>query len=132
MANPNPVPKHPLYQEIIQSNPEAPSILTSSAPNLYPSLDMKDLCENLFPEYLNPTYQYPPSAPPEASDPPEAPPSAPPVATEEVLIKIPGTIVNLIGTHFSVELASGDFTIIRLVHGDDIVAVLARVGDEIQ
>ncbi|XP_068345112.1 protein EARLY-RESPONSIVE TO DEHYDRATION 7, chloroplastic-like [Pyrus communis] len=132
MANPNPVPKQPLYPEIIQSNPEAPSIPTSSAPNLYPSLDMKDLYENLFPEYLNPTYQYPPSAPPEESAPPEAPPSAPPVATEEVLIKIPGTIVNLIDTHYSVELASGDFTIIRLVHGDDIVAVLARVGDEIQ
>ncbi|KAB2618185.1 hypothetical protein D8674_014054 [Pyrus ussuriensis x Pyrus communis] len=128
MANPNPAPKQHLYPEIIHSNPEAPSIPTSSAPNLYPSLDMKDLYENLFPRNPNPTYQYQPSAPSEAS----APPSVPPVATEEVLIKIPGAIVNLIDTHYSVELASGDFTIIRLVQGDDIVAILARVGDEIR
>ncbi|XP_008242060.1 PREDICTED: uncharacterized protein LOC103340417 [Prunus mume] len=174
MANPNPTPKHPLYPEVMQSNPEAPSIPnpTSSSRNLYPSLDMKDLVDNLFPENsnINPTshYQYwaqpsappssqpsvplpsqpsvprpsqpsvpppsQPSAPPSSqpSDRPSSQPSAPAVATEEVLIKIPGAIVNLIDKQYSVELASGDFTIIRLVQGDDIVAVLARVGDEIQ
>ncbi|BBH08042.1 Senescence/dehydration-associated protein-related protein [Prunus dulcis] len=150
MANPNPTPKHPLYPVVMQSNPEAPSIPnpTSSSRNLYPSLDMKDLVDNLFPENsnINPTSHYEhwaqpsappsfqPSAPPSSqpSDRPSSQPSAPALATEEVLIKIPGAIVNLIDKHYSVELASGDFTIIRLVQGDDIVAVLARVGDEIQ
>ncbi|MED6151721.1 response to cold, partial [Stylosanthes scabra] len=51
---------------------------------------------------------------------------------EEVLIRIPGAILNLIDAHYSVELAFGDFSIIRLRQGDSTVAVYARVADEIQ
>lgn len=133
MECPKPSQKPHLYPQVIRSNPEAPSMSKPepSAPNLYPSLDMKDLVEDLFPE--NPTYR---ELPPENQFPESPtfrePPSAPPVAAEEVLIKIPGAIVNLIDQHYSVELASGDFTIVRLVQGDDIIAILARVGDEIQ
>lgn len=53
-------------------------------------------------------------------------------SSEEVIIKIPGTLVHLIDKDHSVQLASGDFSIIKLKQGDNIVAVLARVGDEIQ
>lgn len=133
MECPKPSQKPHLYPEVIRSNPEAPSMSKPepSAPNLYPSLDMKDLVEDLFPE--NPTYR---ELPPENQFPDSPtcrePPSSPPVAAEEVLIKVPGAIVNLIDQHYSVELASGDFTIVRLVQGDDIIAILARVGDEIQ
>ncbi|XP_022740668.1 senescence/dehydration-associated protein At3g51250-like isoform X2 [Durio zibethinus] len=52
--------------------------------------------------------------------------------SRQVLIKIPGAILNLIDKSYSVELACGDFTVIRLWQGENIVAVLARVADEIQ
>ncbi|KAJ6395700.1 hypothetical protein OIU77_020872 [Salix suchowensis] len=51
---------------------------------------------------------------------------------EEILIKIPGSIVHLIERDRSVELACGDFVIVSLKQGDTIVAVFARVGDDIQ
>lgn len=111
-----------MYPEVIQINPDAPTIglsnpnPSSSTANLYPSIDMKDLVENLFPE-----------SPPEPHF-----PSAPPEATEEIIIRIPGAILNLIDKHYSVELACGNFTIVRLRQGDNVVAVLARVADEIQ
>lgn len=80
---------------------------------------MQDLVENIF---ADPN--------PHLNDPHL--PTAPPEATEEVLIKIPGAIVNLIDKNYSVELACGDLTVIRLRQGDRIVAVLARVADDIQ
>ena len=58
--------------------------------------------------------------------------SAPPEATQEELIKIPGAILNLIDEHYSVELACGDLTVVRLRQGDSVVSVLSQVGDEIQ
>lgn len=107
--------KTPLYPEVvIQSNPNPYS---SSSSNLYPSFDMRDLAGNLFPE---PTVDH------------QTSPTAPLKAIEEVLIKIPGAILNLIDKHYSVELACGDLTIVRLRQGDDVVTVLARVADEIQ
>lgn len=67
------------------------------------------------------------------SDPsPPLAPTAPPEAVEEVLIKIPGAIVHLIDKSYSVELACGEFSVIRLWQDNEIVAVLARVADEIQ
>lgn len=121
MASKNPSYRNSMYPQVIQSNPDDPSIrnpnpnsTSSSSSNLYPSIDMSDLVENLFPE------------------PSSASPSAPPEAIEEVIIRIPGAILHLIDKHYSVELASGDFTVIRLRQGNSIVAVLARVGDEIQ
>ncbi|CAE5987233.1 unnamed protein product [Arabidopsis arenosa] len=108
-----------LYPTVDTSNPEAPINPTSSSStnNLYPSLDMNDLARNLFPEQ------------PETSS---VPVSAPPAAREEVILKISGAILHLIDTSYSVELACGDLEIIRIVQGDNVVAVLARVGDEIQ
>ncbi|KAB1201797.1 Spartin [Morella rubra] len=129
MASRDPVQKTPLYPEVIQSNPDAPSNpkapSSSSSSNLYPSIDMRDLVENLFPD---------PGEEPQNPSPNDHQsfPSAPPEATQEVLIKIPGAILNLIDEHYSVELACGDLTVVRLRQGDSVVAVLARVGDEIQ
>ncbi|KAJ0039849.1 hypothetical protein Pint_28470 [Pistacia integerrima] len=115
-----------LYPQVIESNPEAPTTppyshanSNFSSSNLYPTLDMRDLVENLFPD----SDQYgatKPSAPPE------------PQAVEETLIKVPGAILHLIDKSYSVELACGDLKIIRLVQEGNTVAVLASVADEIQ
>ncbi|XP_057965137.1 protein EARLY-RESPONSIVE TO DEHYDRATION 7, chloroplastic-like isoform X2 [Malania oleifera] len=122
-----------LYPEVLQSNPDAASPFLSnpnsnpppSQSSLYPSLDMKDLEENLFldaDDHHRPcdSNSQAPSAPPEQ------------VSVEELLIRVPGAVLNLIDKHYSVELASGDLTIVRLRQGDNVVAVLACVGDEIQ
>ncbi|KAJ6692874.1 SPARTIN [Salix purpurea] len=53
-------------------------------------------------------------------------------AHEEILIKIPGSIVHLIERDNSVELAYGDFLIASLKQGETTVAVFARVDDDIQ
>ena len=76
---------------------------------------MKDLAENLFTEDDALSQQNPV-----------------PQSSEEVLVKIPGAIVHLIEKDNSVELACGDLTIVGLRQGENIVAVLARIGDEIQ
>ncbi|XP_010489421.1 PREDICTED: protein EARLY-RESPONSIVE TO DEHYDRATION 7, chloroplastic-like isoform X1 [Camelina sativa] len=112
-----------LYPTVDTSNPEAPpphnpSSSSSSTNNLYPSLDMNDLARNLFPEQ------------PETNNPSSV--SAPPAATEEVILKISGAILHLIDKSYSVELACGDLSIIRIVQGDKVVAVLASVAGEIQ
>ncbi|CAN6485306.1 unnamed protein product [Victoria cruziana] len=86
--------------------------------SMYPSLDMSDLAENLFvdaQEEVRDTY-----------------PTAPCEATEETVVTIPGAIVHLIDKQNSVQLASGDFSIIRLLQSGNVVAVFARVRDEIQ
>ncbi|MED6108455.1 Protein EARLY-RESPONSIVE TO DEHYDRATION 7, chloroplastic [Stylosanthes scabra] len=122
-----PKPRNSLYPEVIDSNPESPSSFhkpnNQDKASLYPSLDvddLNDLVQTLFPRSDA------------SSDGSVHSPSAPPAATEEVLIRIPGAILNLIDTHYSVELASGDFSIIRLRQGDSAIAVYARVADEIQ
>ncbi|KAF2302044.1 hypothetical protein GH714_031721 [Hevea brasiliensis] len=51
---------------------------------------------------------------------------------EEPLITIPGAFVHLIEKDRSIQLACGDLTIVCLKQGDAVVAVLARVGDDIQ
>lgn len=53
-------------------------------------------------------------------------------SSEEVVIKIPGALVHLIDKEQSIEIARGEFSIVKLWQGDTVVAVLARVGDEIQ
>ncbi|XP_061367735.1 protein EARLY-RESPONSIVE TO DEHYDRATION 7, chloroplastic [Gastrolobium bilobum] len=122
MAMQNPNRRNSLYPEVIESNPDAPSRLlhtnssSSSQPNLYPSIDLNDVVQNLFPDDITT----------------DSSPSAPPAVTEDVIIKIPGAILNLIDKEYSVELACGDLTIIRLRQGDNAVAVYARVADEIQ
>lgn len=83
---------------------------------------MNELGENLFPE--------------SDSDVPVQHNSAgnPPAfeSSEEVLIKVPGVIVHLIDKKQSIELACGELVIVRLRQSGNVVAVLARVGDEIQ
>lgn len=129
MASQNPNQNSSLYPQIIQSKPDP--LFTSSSPspssNLYPKIDPEDLVENLFPGHDHSQHEYP-----RAQSHTQAPPSAPPEVVEEVLIKIAGAIVNLIDKNYSVELASGDLYIVRLSQGNNVVAVLARVADEIQ
>ncbi|CAL9246801.1 unnamed protein product [Arabidopsis halleri] len=111
-----------MYPQVDQSIPDNPFAHTNpyvaSSPYLYPSLSSHNLGPNLFPDHGD------------ASN--DQSPSAPPQATEEVLIRVPGAILNLIDKSYSVELACGDFTIVRIIQGQNIVAVLANVGNEIQ
>ncbi|CAK9162093.1 unnamed protein product [Ilex paraguariensis] len=123
--------KHSLYPEVIQSNPESTSPFLSnpnqnpSSSSLYPSVDIEHLAENLFPDTQDEVDQQNPSL--RQSGQPMAFESS-----EEVLIKIPGAIVHLIDRQQSIQLASGDFAIVCLRQNGNVVAVLARVGDEIQ
>lgn len=119
MSSQNP-PK--LYPQVIDSNPESSSpFLTNTQKNpsssMYPTIDMKDLAENLFPETEN-------------NQQPNQDSNF--VSLEQVLVKIPGAIVHLIDKECSVVLASGEFEIVQLKQGENVVAVLARVGDQIQ
>ncbi|GFP89042.1 hypothetical protein PHJA_001047900 [Phtheirospermum japonicum] len=114
-----------LYPEVIQTNPESTSPFisnkTPSSSSLYPSIEIKDLAENLFPETeedRNPNADMHKSASFDSS--------------EEVIITIPGAIVHLIDKQHSVELAKGDFSIVQLKQGGNVVAALARIGDQIQ
>ena len=59
-------------------------------------------------------------------------PSSPMEATEDISIRIPGALVHLIDKQDSMELASGDFMLVRLVQGGNVVAVFVGVGDDIQ
>ncbi|KAK9666806.1 hypothetical protein RND81_14G212700 [Saponaria officinalis] len=61
----------------------------------------------------------------------EQPPAAVDAA-EELLIKIPATMVHLIDDRRSVELAFGDLEVILLRQNETAVAVLARIGDQLQ
>lgn len=130
-----------LYPEVILTNPEAysysstsssmyPTIdssqqskpvypepgfasYTHSSSSMYPTVDMKDTAEKLFPDEAEP-------------------PVAHQEPYERVLVTVKGAIVNLIEREKSVELASGDLSIVSLYQGDNVVAVFARIGDEIQ
>ncbi|CAN8327918.1 unnamed protein product [Cochlearia groenlandica] len=116
----SPPPK--LYPTVDTSTTVDPFLIpssSSSSSNLYPTLDVNDLVNNIFPEQSETTV---------TSD----SASAPPMASEEVILTIHGAILHLIDKSYSVELASGDLQILRLVHGDITVAVFARVADEIQ
>lgn len=55
-----------------------------------------------------------------------------PDSQEQVLIKVPGAILHLIEKENSVELACGALSIVSLTQGNNVVAVFARVGDQIQ
>ncbi|OWM68206.1 protein EARLY-RESPONSIVE TO DEHYDRATION 7, chloroplastic-like [Punica granatum] len=120
-------PRPSLYPEVIDSGIHPnPNPGTSASSNLYPSFDMKDMVENLFPEgHSAPHHQV------HAYDDPRSP-SAPPESTEETLIRVPGVMLHLIDKEYSVELACGDLTITVLRQGVNTVAVLAQVADEIQ
>ncbi|KAI4297755.1 hypothetical protein L6164_037625 [Bauhinia variegata] len=107
-----------LYPQVDLTNPEADSHFDTKRPTssstLYPSVDIKDVAENLFPEDDSASH-YPNME-----------------SSEQVLVRVPGTIVHLIEKDSSVELACGELTIVALKQGDNLVAVLARIGDQIQ
>ncbi|KAL0332753.1 UNVERIFIED_CONTAM: protein EARLY-RESPONSIVE TO DEHYDRATION 7, chloroplastic [Sesamum calycinum] len=118
-SNPKRTPMYPQVIDPIQETALPPHHSASSS--LYPTIDMKDL-DNLFPE---PNAGAAPGAQP-------CSPSAPPQSVEESLITIQGAILHLIDKHYSVELATGDLRILRLLQGDNTVAALAAVGDDVQ
>ncbi|GJX55348.1 early responsive to dehydration 7, chloroplastic-like protein [Tanacetum coccineum] len=95
------------------SNPNQPS--SSSPSSIYPNVEMKDLVENMFPD-----------------SPPSENSSQKSDSFEELIISVPGAYLHLIDKHLSVELAIGDFSIIQLRQGNNVVAILARVGETIQ
>ncbi|KAF5204736.1 Senescence/dehydration-associated protein-related, partial [Thalictrum thalictroides] len=113
-----------LYPEVLQSNPDSETFskkpTSSSSSSLYPSLYMKDLVDNLFPD--NDEVPITTQTSSIASQP----------SIEETLLVIPGSIVHLIDKQQSVELASGDLTIVRLRQGDNVIAILLRIGHDIQ
>ncbi|KAG2705966.1 hypothetical protein I3843_05G072900 [Carya illinoinensis] len=105
-------PSQNTSQEFLFSNPEA-----TSSSSLYPSIEVKELAENLFPAGEDDVSQ--------ASSHLLQP-------SEDVLVKVPGAIVHLIEKDHSVQLACGELEIVSLRQGENVVAVLARVGDDIQ
>ncbi|XP_015953766.1 senescence/dehydration-associated protein At3g51250-like [Arachis duranensis] len=96
---------------------------------VYPSVDVDvgDLVENLSPEKKATAADDDSSS----SSSSNASPSAPP-ATEEILITVPGAILHLIDKEYSVELACGNLTIVRLRQDENIVAVYADLAGETQ
>jgi len=86
---------------------------TSTSSSLYPNIDMKDVAHNNKNEAVSPL-------------------GSNSEAHEEILIKIPGSIVHLIEKDRSLELACGDFFIVSLKQGETTVAVFARVDDDIR
>ncbi|CDP13169.1 unnamed protein product [Coffea canephora] len=130
-------PSKSLYPEVIESNPESTSQLlsnadqrrptsSSSSSSIYPSIDLKDLAQNLFPDDDNHDVQV------EIQQGPDSQRSIAFESSEEVIVKIPGAILHLIDKEQSVELANGQLSIVMLRQGDNVVAVLARIDDEIQ
>lgn len=120
-----------LYPEVIVSNPDSTQQIQrtgnpASSSSMYPSLDMRELATNLFPDTENESIRV------EIQGNPDDRNSTALESSEEVIIKVPGALVHLIDKEQSIEIARGDFSIVRLRQGDTAVAVLARVGDEIQ
>ncbi|XP_062176811.1 protein EARLY-RESPONSIVE TO DEHYDRATION 7, chloroplastic-like [Alnus glutinosa] len=110
---------NPLYPQVILSNPEAKSPFSTnptSSSSLYPSIDVNGLAEKLFP----------------AEDDAVSGTSSSLQSYEDVLVRVPGVLVHLIEKDRSVELASGELAIVGLRQGDNVVTVLARVGDGVQ
>ncbi|PIA55457.1 hypothetical protein AQUCO_00700031v1 [Aquilegia coerulea] len=114
-----------LYPEVLQSNPDSETFskkpTSSSSSSFYPSLDMKDLVDNLFPD--NDQVPITTTTTTQTSSQP---------SIEETILTIPGCIVHLIDKQQSVELATGELTIVRLRQGDNVIAILLRIGSDIQ
>nr|XP_027192057.1 protein EARLY-RESPONSIVE TO DEHYDRATION 7, chloroplastic-like [Cicer arietinum] len=53
-------------------------------------------------------------------------------SSQQVLVTVPNVILHLIEKDSSVHLASGDLTIVSLKEDNNVVAVLARISDQIQ
>ncbi|KAB2602734.1 hypothetical protein D8674_003739 [Pyrus ussuriensis x Pyrus communis] len=89
--------------------------MSASKPTSYPSVDVNDLAENLFPEDDAVSTEIPVTH-----------------SSEDLLVRIPGAIVHLIEKDSSIEIARGELTVVGLRQNGNVVAVLARVGDQIQ
>ncbi|MFS7970265.1 putative senescence/spartin-associated [Helianthus anomalus] len=120
--NTNPIPSAPPLPS--SSNPKqpsppppsSPSSSSSSSPPRYPTVDHNDVVEN-----ASPDSPCSPNSPHNASE-----------SAEDAIISIPGAYLHLIDKHHSVELAMGYFSIMQLRQGNTVVAIFARVGNEIQ
>ncbi|RHN61489.1 putative senescence/spartin-associated [Medicago truncatula] len=101
--------KTSFYPQVESTNPDAnsPFSHSSSSSTMYPSITTN----NLSSEYQNTTQTQ---------------------ASEHVLVTVPNVILHLIEKDSSVHLASGDLTIVSLKEEEKVVAVLARIGDQIQ
>ncbi|GLJ25327.1 hypothetical protein SUGI_0484840 [Cryptomeria japonica] len=53
------------------------------------------------------------------------------LGSHEVLVRIPRAAAHLVEEEESIELGRGEFTLIRLLHGNTGLAILAKVGDEL-
>lgn len=116
-----------LYPEVDSTNPDSNSPFKNpySSSSLYPSVEVNDLAADLFPETED-------ENPKGGMNRGGGEAAAAFESSEEVLVTIPGAIVHLIDRERSVELASGNFTVVQLLQGGNVVAALARVGEEIQ
>lgn len=117
--------RQPLYPKIIDSDECLPQPASTSAA-MYPSLDMSDLIDNLFPNSDNEKDDQHKLD----TDNSKSLLREPPV--EEILLRLPGAILHLIDKNQSVEIGCGDFTVVQLRQGEIVVAVLVRVGDAVQ
>nr|XP_043615763.1 protein EARLY-RESPONSIVE TO DEHYDRATION 7, chloroplastic-like [Erigeron canadensis] len=100
----------PMYQKI---DPQPTPLPSSSNPN-QPDVEMNDVSGNLFPD-----------SPDHANSPSHE------SVNEETMITVPGAILHLIDTNRSVELAMGHYSMVQLRQGENVIAILARVGDEV-
>ncbi|XP_058074150.1 senescence/dehydration-associated protein At4g35985, chloroplastic-like [Magnolia sinica] len=55
-----------------------------------------------------------------------------PKPKEEILLQIPGSIAHLIEDAEPLELAKGDFTVVRLTEENVILAIIVRIGSDLQ
>ncbi|XP_045819633.1 protein EARLY-RESPONSIVE TO DEHYDRATION 7, chloroplastic-like isoform X1 [Trifolium pratense] len=96
------------YPQVESTNPDANSPFShssSSSSSMYPSITTN----NLSSQYSNTTQPQ-----------------------EHVLVTVPNVILHLIQKDSSVHLASGDLTIVNLKEEEKVIAVLARIGHQIQ
>ncbi|XP_054776447.1 protein EARLY-RESPONSIVE TO DEHYDRATION 7, chloroplastic-like isoform X2 [Prosopis cineraria] len=106
-----------LYPKVDSTNPDAdsPFSVKTSSSSAYPSVDVHHVAENVFAEDDSASHNQSIAH-----------------SSEDVVITVPGVILHLIEKDSSVQLASGDLTIVTLSQGGNVVAVLARIGDQIQ
>ena len=112
-------PNDPARAALYPSLRDPPPKTSPPSNNLYPSVEISDLVENLFPDedsnVLAPENSYL---------------GPPPV--EVLILLIPGAILHLIDRERSVELGTGDFSVVQLQQGENVIAVFARVGNDVQ
>jgi spartin len=119
MASASNTKQQGIYPEVNQSHPDRntaflsnPGAATGTDASLYPTIDPRELAENLFPADA-------------ADDAAPAPPTF-----EETLVAVPGVQLHLVDPDRSLDLGAGTLSVVRLRQGDHSVAVLARLTPE--